>query len=342
MLIPDHSISKCPCELQCEQRREDAVNLVLKKRFCTSNEIKVRLREKGLGEYTIRKNLEFLRLRKCRRIDVLNRNNRRFLQFKDHGRVFFVNTLPKYILLRKVHRFLTNLQKEILRKFTKHHRSIYYFSMYDIKKMLPYGGTSVEYAVHRLSDLGFIEGVRIGRTQFFVEAQNMERLKDESKDVLIKDKTEFTTIKAIHEIIMNIYPLNLLSLKGAIRPRSQHKLTLTGGMTFDIFYQFNKRIGTMEFLAIDVYTRIPVNGYVVNSFLKKIEWATNKLRSRTVYPLKNKTFGMIVFRNATPRSIRLANEKGIRFIRLSDIKIDYDAIRKNMETTLSSESPRIR
>jgi len=327
---------KCPCELQCEQRREDAVNLVLKKRFCTSNEIKAMLREKGLGEYTIRKNLEFLRLRKCRRIDALNRNNRRFLQFKGHGRAFFVKTLPKHILLRKINRFLTNLQKEILLKFTKHHKSVYYFSMYDLKKMIPYVGNSVEYAVQRLSDLDFIEGIRIGQTQFFVEAQNKERLKGESKDVLVKDKTEFKTIKTIHEIIMNIYPLNLLSLTGAIRPRNQHKLTLTGGMTFDIFYRFKKKLGDMEFLAIDVYTRVPVNGYVVNSFLKKIEWAANKLRSRTVYPLRNKTFGMIVFRNATPRSIRLANEKGIRFIRLSDIKIDYDEIRRNVEIPLPS------
>ena len=66
---------------------------------------------------------------------------------------------------------------------------------------------------------------------------NLERLIDEEQNVLDSDRLEFKTIKTVHEIIMNLYPPNLISrYRGAIRPTGQETLKVTGGMTFDIFY----------------------------------------------------------------------------------------------------------
>lgn len=133
---------------------------------------------------------------------------------------------------------------------------------------------------------------------------------------------------------MNLYPLNWITeFKGAIRARTKEALKITGGMTFDIFWEFREPIMGRNFLVIDVYARIPVNDYVVNPFIKNIEWAKTSFRGKPPYYLKDKTYGMIVFRNATRRAIELANKHKIRFIRLSDIKVDYDNLRKKVESS---------
>ena len=329
-MIPEETLN-CPCERMCKQRREISVNFVFKKELCTANELKKGLLKKGLGISTIRRNLRFL-CKECAQINVLaDPNTKKPIQFKKQGRIFFVKTISKHRLLMKIRRyFLTLLQREVLRKFARHHKTIYYFSLYELKKMLPYAGFSIDYAIQRLCRLGLIRKVEINKVQFFVEPKNMDRLRSEAKKAVIEDKTEFLTIKRIHEIIMNLYPLHLIkSFSGAVRPRNPEVLRLSGGMTFDIFYQLNNPVGKKRFLVIDVYTRIPVNGYVVNSFIKKIEWAKSEVQ--TVYNLKERTFGTIVFRNATREAIHLANKNGIRFIRLSDIKINYEDIQKEAE-----------
>lgn len=68
----------------------------------------------------------------------------------------------------------------------------------------------------------------------------------------------------------------------------------------------------------------PVNGWAVFSFLNKIKWA----KTQVVGGLKDKTFGMIVCRNFTPEALRIARENKIRFLSLSNIKIDYKDIRE--------------
>ena len=47
--------------------------------------------------------------------------------------------------------------------------------------------------------------------------------------------------------------------------------------------------------------------------------------------LTDKTFGVIVFKNATRKAIFLANNFGIRFLRLSNINVDYKKLRKSVE-----------
>lgn len=331
---------RCPCGLDCRERRPAIVNLVIEREICSANELRSLLKKRGFGISATRSSLRFLSERKCHLIDVLTSVDRaKILQFPKEGRMYFTKDIRKDKLRKRIRSLLTRLQREILQKLEKHHKNIYYFSLYELKKLEPYAGSSVDYAVERLSQLELVEKVKIGMHTFFVKDGDARRLRLETLEAIVDDRTEFAVVKRVHELIMNLYPLDLIDrLKGAIRPRSRDILRTTGGMTFDIFYQFTEPIGNKRFLAVDVYTRIPVTGYVVNSFLKKIEWAGTTDRTSTNYQLRDRTYGMIVYRAATRNAINLANRRGIRFIRLSDAKINYEKIQEAAMSTIDEST----
>ena len=310
-----------------------AVNLVLETGLCTSNELRQGLEEKGIGKSAIRKSLEFLSANQCRNVEALTwKTEKKPLQFPKHGRLFYKKKIRTRLKTERILNLLTPLQTRILGKFSKQHRSIYYFSLYDLRKLIPYAGNAVEYALSRLSKLGLIEMVTLSGFPFYTEPENVDRLRAELRDVMVEDKVEFAVIQRVHELVMNLYPLGLIAnLGGAMRPHKEGALRLTGGMTFDIFYEFREPVMGKRFLAVDVYSRIPVNGFVVNSFLKKIEWARTGGRKKPEYNLRDRTCGMIVFRNSTRKAIDLANKHGIRYIRFSDVKTNYDDLRKEIE-----------
>jgi hypothetical protein len=320
-----------------------AVNLVLERGLCTSNELRQELQERGVGKSVIRKSVEFLSANQCKRVETLIwKAEKKPLRFPKHGKLFYRKNIRNDLKTERILSLLTPLQTRILEKFSKQHRSTYYFSLYDLRKLVPYAGNSVEYTISRLSKLGLVEMVALGGFAFFTEPKNTNLLRSRTREIILEDKVEFAIVQRVHELIMNLYPLGLImNLKAAIRPHTEEVLRLTGGMTFDIFYEFREPVMGKKYLAVDVYSRIPVNGYVVNSFLKKLEWAKTGGRKRPDYSLRNKTYGMIVFKNSTRKGIDLANEHGIRFIRLADTKINYDDLRKEMEDRMEpSITPR--
>lgn len=122
-----------------------------------------------------------------------------------------------------------------------------------------------------------------------------------------------------------------------IRPHTQDVLKTTGGMTFDIFYEFCEPVMGRRYLAVDVYSRLTVTGYTVNTFMKKIAWARTRTSDKTSLCLKDQTHGLIVFKKATRKAIELANKNRIRFIRLSDVKTNYDTLREEVKKDYVSE-----
>jgi hypothetical protein len=327
---------ECPCPVACHQRRAMAVNFILKKESCTSNELRLELRDKGIGTSVIRKSIEFLSSNQCRKVETLYwKAGNKILQFPKHGRLFYRKNIGSGSKTERVLGLLTPLQVGILKKFSKLHQSIYYFSLYDLRRLMPSAGNSVDYAVDRLTKLDLIKAIALGGFDIYTEPKNTDKLRAEEREVIVENKVEFAVIHRIHELMMNLYPLHLITnLHEAVRPHTKEALSRTGGMTFDIFYEFREPIMDKKFLAIDVYSRIPVNGYVINSFLKKIEWAKISIRGRITYNLRDRTFAMIVFRNSTRKAIDIANKHGIRFIRLADAKIDYKALRKETESEI--------
>lgn len=322
----------CPCELVCKQKRKTAVNQILEKNACTATELRGFLDGK-LGSYALRSSMEYLCTGQCKLVGVYGLSvDQKPLQFGRRGRLFYRRTIATEKLLEVVVNLLTPLQKRILDQFTLLNRRIYYFTAYDLRRIIPSSGNEVEYAVKRLTKLGLLSKETLKGIDFYVEPSNVPRLLIQEQEAIIDDKTEYAVIKTVHELIMNLYPEKVMTGYGdRIRPHTQDILTVTGGTAFDIFYQFFDPIAGRNYMAIDVYTRIPVTGYMVHSFVKKIEWAKTVTRKNTTNYLKDKTYGLIIFRNATKKAIIVANRLGVRFLRLSDIKVDYKTKRSEIE-----------
>lgn len=152
---------------------------------------------------------------------------------------------------------------------------------------------------------------------------------------------EFKVITSFHKRIMSLYPPELLRrVEGIIRPKRPEMLRKTLGMSFDIVYEFTVPIQGYNFFAVDIYSRIPVTEFVVQSFRRKI-------RSTLVLPLaaqindgsssdsnaetflENNTFGMIVYRYATREALRNANTNHMRLIRLPEAGIDLAKLKES-------------
>lgn len=337
-LVPKQH-QKTPFKIEHTTIRDTVVKVIGKFEVCTARELRMALAENGFGVSAIRRSYNLLDSGACKSIGVLKCvNGNKRVQFPKHGKVYFLKAIADETLRSKILSLLTSLQKRILQMLGKHNKKVYYFSLYELRKLLPYAGASVDYAVKRLASLDLIRTVEMKNTKFCCEPQNASRLKSEKRDVVAEDKTEFLAINTIHELIMNLYPTDTIEyLGGAIRPsaRDLRVVKLACGMSFDIFYKFKEPMKNKSFLAIDVYTRIPVTGYVINSFLKKVEWAKDTVRTKTTYGLRGRTYGMIIFRNATKKAIEIANNNNISFIRLSKVKIDYDALKRKILSDMS-------
>jgi hypothetical protein len=333
----------CPCEKACKKRREPAVNLLLKHEICTTVELKGLLNQESFGEYAARKNVEFLCSKKCDLIEIFEEaNEQKALIFGRQGKLLYVKTISQEQLKEKVNNLLSKLQKRILQKFSELNQRIFYFSMYDLKRLIPASGNIVEYSLFRLIKLGLITRVYVEKTDFYVLTSQVWRIETDKQSIAIDDMVEFAVVKIVHELIMNLYPINIMfSYHDAIRPRSRETLTITGGMTFDIFYQLRENVMDKKYLAVDVYTRFPVTGFTVNSFVKKIDWARTREKGKITSYLTGNTYGMMIFRNATPGAIRKANSLGIRFLRLSDIKVDYTLLYEKIKAEFLKNPVRI-
>ncbi len=324
---------RCPCEEMCKQKRKTAVNLVLEKGACTSKDMHNFLYGK-LGVYALRSSIEYLSTGKCKLVDVFGLSkNQKPPQFGKRGRIFYSRALPPTFLNSVIVELLAPLQKRILKKFSDLTEKIYYFSLYDLRRIVPSSGTDVDYALGRLVRHGLLSKVSSSETDFYFNPINASRFYSEEKQAIIDSKAEYAAVKAVHELIMHLYPKNLIAdYHGRIRPKTQDILTITGGMSFDLFYQFFDPLAGKSYLAIDVYTRFPVNGFIIHSFAKKIEWARTGTRNNATNYLRDKTHGMIVFLNATKKSMPTANRLGIKFLRVcDDLRIDYKAIRQEVE-----------
>jgi len=322
----------CPCELACKQKRATAVNLILENETCTARQLRDLLNGK-LGAHAFRGSLEYLCTGQCKLVGVYGLSaDQKPPQFGRRGRLFYRRTISTESLQNVIVSLITPLQKRILDKFTLLNRRIYYFTAYDLRRLIPSSGNEVEYAVKRLTKLGLLSKETLKGIDFYVKPSDVPRLLIQERQAIIDDKTEFAVIKIVHELIMNLYPANIITgYDDRIRPHTQDILAVTGGMAFDVFYQFFDPIAGRNYLSIDVYTRIPVTGYMVHSFTKKIEWAKTVTRKNTTNYLKDKTFGIIVYRNATKNAIMIANRVGIKFLRLSDIKVDYKRLHNEIE-----------
>lgn len=330
----------CPCGEVCKEKKVIAVNNVLENEACTAGKLRYLFLKSGIGQYSIRSSVEFLSSRKCSLVEVFTSPiDKKPMQFGRLGKLFYDSTLSQDKLAVQLISLLTPLQKRLLNRFSNQHKgSTYYFSVYDLRKLTPSAGNNVEYALQRLFRLGLIQKVTLGKTVFFTNPSCLVKFESQKQLIVVEDKIEYTVVKRVHELIMNLYPLDLIpEYKCRIRPHTFDVLKTTGGMTFDIFYEFLEPVMGRRYLAVDIYTRLVVTQYIVKTFLKKIEWAKTRTNNINIPCLKDLTHGIIVFKKATPKAINFANQNKIRFIRLSDIKTDYNTLREVAEKDLLND-----
>jgi hypothetical protein len=316
-------LKKIASRIEIQTLRDNVISVIEKLEVCTARELKMSLAENGFGVSAIRRSYRLLNSGASKSIGVLKCvDGNKMVQFPKQGKVYYLKTIAEKELSSKIYSLLTSLQKKILQMLSKHNKRVYYFSLYELRKLLPYAGSSVDYAIKRLTSLGLTKIIEMNGTKFCCEPTNAKRLKSHKDEVIAEDKKEFLAINRVHELIMNLFPIDTIEdLRGAVRPsaRDSEVVKLACGMTFDIFYKFKEPLQGKDFFAIDVYARIPVTGFVINSFLKKIEWAKNTVRTKTTFGLRDRTYGMIIFKNATLKAIEIANSNGISFKRLSKI-----------------------
>jgi hypothetical protein len=325
----------CDGVSSCTGLRKDAVSLFIDQSIWTANELKHELQEK-LGLAAIRGSLKFLAAGKCPWITAWNCiESDKPVRFKRHGRVFALTAVSEIAVSEKLKTLLTKLQKKVLNSLEYYDRKPHYLSLYDLRRILPHPGNEVEFAASRLHDFGLAKSIKTDGTTYYCLPGRLNWMKDHLQEAIAKDKAEYQVVSTLAGLFRSLYPRGVLvKTKGVIRAskRDPEVLKSTGGMTFDIVYEFKAPIMGRRFIVVDVHSRIPVTEYVVNSFMNKILWARRGATPLNApkedaeeknYPLRNKTFGMIVFRRATQEAITIANANNLSFIRIKELGINY-------------------
>lgn len=305
---------RCPCKVNCIEKREQAANVVINKGICSANEIKEALSKAGIGKSVQRKSIKFLQEGKCKKVLTVGGGTSNKIVFRNQGQIFYLKGTSEKAILEKKRSCIPLLQRSIIEKLENQDKKIYYFTNYEIKKLLAYQASFIDYSLKRLEKLGLIKSVEKEKIFFYCLPSKYTKLVSNLDELVYVDKTEFLTTQKIHELVMHFYPkMMIMDYRGALRPRTSEVLRKTGGMTFDIFYELQNPILEKKYIVLDLYSRIPLNGFIVNTFIKKIEWSRN---------LKNRAFGIIIYRDIKSRkALTIANNNKILCTHLDELHI---------------------
>jgi hypothetical protein len=354
--MPTLSAVVCPCSKSCDGPaacaglRKDAVNLFEERPIWSAKELKHELKGK-LGLAAIRGSAEFLAAGRCPWIIAWKCvGSDKPVRFKQDGRVFALKSVSEIAVSEKLKTLLTRLQTKMLKSLDYYDGKARYLSLYDLRRILPHPGNEVEFAALRLHDFGLAKSVKTDGTEYYCLPSRLNWMKSHVSEAKAKDKAEYQVISTVAGLFRSLFPRGvLLKTKGIVRAskRDPEVLRSTGGMTFDIVHEFRAPIMGKSFFVVDVHSRIPVTEYIVNSFMDKIWWARSGAPSREDlkedsegknHPLRNRTFGMIVYANATQEAIDIANDNNLSFIRIRELGIDYTGLRKKISAQISAQN----
>ena len=305
--------NKCQCQHPCRHPHPDAVNVILRssgKRIFSQKELLDILKtEKGLGKEAARKKLRFLHhidtktkesVFGCRYVGVLtNRSDCIFLPesvifFKGMGRIFFSRAANEQEILTEVEKYLTSTQKEILEIFNKRIFGLWYFSSYDIKRLIPERGSSISQGLQRLVEMGFltksvvrsnIQKLVFGKSRkldFYTTMEDAKRfakrnmpnaINEIAKNSVTDETTEVKVILKVQENFRKT-PWYYTSFEGTLRPKKRKFVGSVRGMSFDLVLPVEIS-GNKTLFAIDVYTRFPLTHKLIERFAQKIEKANS-------------------------------------------------------------------
>jgi hypothetical protein len=232
---------------------------------------------------------------------------------------------------KKTGKNLTKLQSQVLEKFVYYSRDAHFLSLQDLGRLMPHATHKIEQSVTHLRNRGFIKTVEANGSVHYCPSEELKRLRKKMSEIAINDKIESEIIRIVRASLQQLYP-DALTIE---RPRIA---SLHESRRFDIVFEFKTPVMSKQFVIVDVYAKIPVTQYIVQSFIRKIRWTRNETEfsgdkaENACYPLRGKTLGMIVCNNASQEAVDVAREHDISLLCFRDIHIDYNRIRKNAHT----------
>ncbi len=225
---------------------------------------------------------------------------------------------------------LTKIQNQVFQKVAYYSKQARYLSSNDLERIMSYKKNDIDRAITFLQDSGFIKTTRANGILYYCPFNEFKHLMKQKEDIIINDKIESKIIERVRDAVQQLYPDGLITT-------SEELTSLDGLRCFDIFFEFKLPVMSKQFIVVDVYTKIPVTEYIVQSFIRKIKWNRTETSSNEKetedknYPLRGRTLGIIVCGNANQKAVDAAHKYEISLLSFRDIYINYDQIRKNIE-----------
>jgi len=297
-----HVPEECPCQLPCKYPNPPVVNLILPpkgRRIVSQKElIHILVNKKYQGKETARKKIRFLHhvdMKKnknvfgCRYIRVITNRSvcpllpEAVMHFKGRGRIFHSLDVTEDEIRNEIEKSLTNTQKQILEIFRKRIFGLWYFSSYDVRRLVPEKGDHISKGLERLAKFGFLTKYtvrsklpklafgRYRKLDFYTIAKDAVPFGTQKENAVIDEIAENWVIRRLQRLFMTSN-LNIKSFKGTIRPKKRELVRPINEMTFDMVLPLNSPfLSDKTFCTIDVYTRFPITAEVIRLFAKKIE-----------------------------------------------------------------------
>jgi hypothetical protein len=238
---------------------------------------------------------------------------------------------------------ITAFQRKMLEIFEKETFKTHYLSSYEARKLVSYRRDSVEAALERLKDFGFIEEVIIDtprpppeeilplekilewfknppldKNTYYVSQAMAELFKKKGTEAAIDEITEIQVIYDVLGTLMKVYPPDLIEwIQDILRTGNKDLIQSAKGLAFDVFTRFRQQD---RFLAIDVYTRFPVGDEIARNFCRKIHRVGN-------------AFGLLITKSdmATARASYLCRQNGIGFATIEELGVAYSEVRNKVK-----------
>ena len=342
----------CPCARNClgHGAREKAVNTVLARGMIASNDLKKELLRGDCREPGARRAINFLHRKGpkgeklgCELITVLRKKSGRVLYINGRNKIFVTRFVSDQEIRNHARMLITAFQRKMLEIFEKETFKTHYLSSYEARKLVSYRRDSVEAALERLKDFGFIEEVIIDtprpppeeilplekilewfknppldKNTYYVSQAMAELFKKKGTEAAIDEITEIQVIYDVLGTLMKVYPPDLIEwIQDILRTGNKDLIQSAKGLAFDVFTRFRQQD---RFLAIDVYTRFPVGDEIARNFCRKIHRVGN-------------AFGLLITKSdmATARASYLCRQNGIGFATIEELGVAYSEVRNKVK-----------
>ncbi len=225
---------------------------------------------------------------------------------------------------------LTKIQNQVLEKVAYYSKNTHFLSSHDLGRIMSRKKNEIDQAITFLQNSGFIKTTKANGIPYYCSIDELKQLLKQKEEIIINDKIEGKIIETVRKSVQRLYPNALIAT-------SKELTDLDECRYFDIIFEFKSPVKNKQFIVADVYTKIPVTEYIVQSFIRKIKWTKNEVSSSNNeaedahYPLRGRTLGIIVCNDANQKAIDTARKCDISLLHFRDIYINYEQVRKKIE-----------